>query len=69
MRYILLAALFLSGCATPVTTMRKGDSVVTCGGGTSGSVFGGYVGYNIQKGHDRDCTNEYTNQGYKIANP
>lgn len=70
MRYILLISLcLLTACATPVTTMRKGDSVVTCGGGTVGSVLGGKIGYDIQRGNDKDCVNGFATQGYVVAKP
>jgi len=66
---VILASFFLAACATPVTTMQKGNSVVTCGGGTAGSLTGGLVGYTIQEGHDQDCVKAYATQGYKIVTP
>lgn len=66
-RIIILLPVLLAACATPVTTLknRQGD-VVTCGGGTAGSIAGGLVGYTIQEGHDKDCVDQYKAQGYSI---
>jgi len=64
-KYILCLFL-LSACATPVTTMQKGNEYVSCGGGREWSAALGYAGYNIQRSHDRDCVNDYANQGYKV---
>ncbi len=61
--------LLLAGCSTPITTMQKGDTTVTCGGGTMGSILGGKLGYHIQKGNDKDCVDSYTSQGYKVIAP
>lgn len=69
MKKAIVLLMLLSGCATPVTAMRKGDSVVTCGGSASGSAIGGYIGYNIQKSHDKDCVDNYAAQGYVVAKP
>lgn len=67
MRYILIAVLLsLTACATPVTVLKKDNTVATCGGGTVGSIFGGVIGYNIQKRHDLDCIKEHADYGYKI---
>lgn len=63
-RYLVLL-LLLSACSTPVTMLKnKQGEVVSCGGGTAGSIFGGLVGYTIQEGHDEDCVNLYRAQGY-----
>jgi hypothetical protein len=67
MKKLVLALLILSGCSTPLVTMQKDDIVVSCGGGTVGSILGGYTGYSIQKSHDRDCVREHQEQGYKIV--
>lgn len=64
-KYLIL--FLLSGCATPVTTLsNKHGDIVTCGGGTAGSIAGGLVGYTIQEDHDKDCVDQYKTQGYAI---
>lgn len=64
-KYLIL--LLLTGCATPVTTLsnKRGD-VVTCGGGRTGALVGGFIGYTIQEGNDKDCVDAYKSNGYKI---
>lgn len=69
MRIYILGLLLLSACATPVTAMRNGDSVVTCGGSSAYSMIGGFAGYQIQRSQDKDCVNQYAAQGYVIARP
>lgn len=67
MKKLVFLLFLLSGCATPVTTLvNKHGDVVTCGGGTAGSVTGGLIGYTIQEGHDKDCVDNYKEQGYII---
>lgn len=67
MRKIFCILLLLTGCATPVTTLsnKQGD-IVTCGGGTAGSVAGGLIGYTIQEGNDKECVDAYKAKGYRI---
>lgn len=64
----ILLLTCLAACATPTTTLKneKTGQVVTCGGGTAGSIAGGMIGYNIQKSNDQDCVNNYKNQGFKV---
>lgn len=69
MRKLLLISLLLSGCSTPLTTMQNGNSVVSCGGGTVGSLIGGLIGYHIQERNDHDCVVKYANDGYKVVTP
>lgn len=69
MKKLIIALLLLSSCATPITTMKKGNSVVNCGGGTAGSLTGGLVGYSIQEGNDHDCVTSYAHQGYQVVTP
>lgn len=65
MKRSLILLLVLSGCATPVTMLKNADGdVVSCGGGVAGSLTGGLIGYTIQEGHDKDCTDLYRAQGY-----
>lgn len=66
-RLLVLFLLALSACATPVTALsNKQGNLVTCGGGTAGSVAGGLIGYSIQEGHDKECVDQYKAKGYKI---
>lgn len=67
MKYItILALLTLTACATPVTTLKKGDQTVTCGGSYNGAVLGGAIGYHIEKGMDQECVNKYLQEGYSV---
>lgn len=66
MKKYIIALLLLSSCATPITVMKKGEDVITCGGGTAGSYFG-VTGYVIQQSNDHDCVQEYTLKGYKVT--
>ena len=63
----VIAALCLTGCATPVTTLmnKKTGEVVKCGGKVSGSLIGGIAGYNMQQRHDEDCVSNYLAAGYE----
>ena len=63
----LFIILLLAGCATPVTILRNDETgkIITCGGGTFGSVSGGMIGYHIEKSQDADCVIESIKQGYK----
>lgn len=65
MRY-LLSLLVLTSCATPVTMLEnpKTGQIARCGGGMSGSVAGGIVGYHIQRNNDDKCVYEYIKQGF-----
>lgn len=67
--YYLALALVLSSCSTPLTTMKKGNSVVTCGGGSAGAIAGGFIGYKIQESNDADCVKDYASKGYQIVTP
>ena len=68
-RTLILILLFsLTACATPETVLRhpKTKTVVTCGGGSVGSVVGGMVGYSIQKSNAEDCVKDRNAEGYVI---
>lgn len=65
MKYITIL-LLLSACSTPLTTLKHGNQVVTCGGGVTGSMAGGIIGYHIEKGADEDCVNTYKANGFKV---
>jgi hypothetical protein len=61
----ILLIVLLAGCATPQTLLEnKSHDVVSCGGGTAGSLAGGLIGYNIQKDHDNECIQSYIAKGY-----
>jgi uncharacterized protein YcfJ len=64
----IVALLFLTGCTTPMTTLKnpKTGQIATCGGSATGSLVGGVIGYQIQKGNDGDCIQAYKKQGFKI---
>jgi hypothetical protein len=63
---MFLVSMFLSGCATPVTMLKneKTGQIARCGGGASGSMAGGLIGYNIQKKSDKACVTDYENRGF-----
>ena len=63
----LLAAAVMCGCATPVVMMKNDATgqLVRCGGGTSGSVIGGAIGYSIEKSNDEKCVKDYEARGFK----
>lgn len=65
---ILIAALALSGCATPIVTLEnpKTGEAVTCGGGTAGSWAGGLIGYSIERNNDQACINAAKAKGLKV---
>lgn len=69
-RFCLLVMMIgiLSGCATPVTTLKnpKTGQVATCGGGRTASMAGGMIGYGMQKDDDKVCVDAYKNQGFKV---
>jgi len=66
---MILIVLLLSGCATPVTVLKnpKTGQIERCGGEYSGSLVGGAIGYNIQKGSDDSCVKDFKAQGFKDA--
>jgi hypothetical protein len=63
---IALVITTLAGCATPVTMLRNDATgqVVRCGGGTTGSVLGGAVGYAIERSNDEECVRTYRAHGF-----
>ena len=58
--------LSLAACAVPSTMLKnsKTGQVVTCGGGRSGSMAGGMIGYDIQKRDADKCVSRYKRQGF-----
>ena len=65
MKYLVLA-LLLTGCTTPMTTMKNSKGqVVACGGNVSSSLAGGAIGYHIQKTNDEKCVEEFKKAGFK----
>ena len=67
-KIVLIAALMLTGCATPMTMLKnpKTGQVVKCGGSTTGSMVGGVIGYQIQKKNDLDCAYDYQKMGFEV---
>lgn len=73
MRYIATSTLILvclAGCATPRVALKNESTgqTVTCGGGMGGSLLGGKIGYEIEKGNDQKCVSQYEALGYKRLN-
>lgn len=66
----LLLIVSIAGCATPATTLKNDSTgqIARCGGDASGSMAGGVIGYNIQKGNDEKCVRDYEAQGFKRTN-
>lgn len=64
---LILAALFLSSCATPVFILKNPATgqVATCGGGVMGSLLGGMAGYTIEESVDGHCAARYMAAGYE----
>ena len=64
---LVLCGALLTGCATPVTTLKHPTTgaVAQCGGGRVGSAAGGLIGYNIQKGSDERCVADHEARGFK----
>ncbi len=71
MRRLVMVCLLLSSCATPIMTMKKGDSVVMCGGTTDKSMFSGavtdFLVYPLHLSTDQDCMLSYAHQGYVVV--
>lgn len=65
---IILSAIILTACATPITTLQndKGQTV-SCGGSSAASVGGGVIGYHLQKAEDRQCVTNFSAMGFKIV--
>lgn len=63
----ILAILCLTGCATPMEMLKnpKTGQIVQCGGNRTGSLAGGVIGYELQKGDDEKCASDYKTQGFK----
>jgi uncharacterized lipoprotein YajG len=63
----ILSILMLAGCSTPTTILRNPTTgqVVQCGGGMTGSVMLGVVGYAIEKSNDQNCVRNYTALGFE----
>ena len=63
---LVLVASGLSGCATPITYLKNQSTgeIVHCGGGTTGSVVLGRLGYELQKNDDDRCVADYKAKGF-----
>lgn len=64
---LLVLVSTLSACATPVVMLQNKATgqVVRCGGGKTGSMALGLVGYNIEKDNDEQCARDYEARGFK----
>ena len=63
----LILGMGLAGCTTP-TVMLKNPStgqIARCGGGASGSMAAGLIGYNIEKSNDEKCVKDYEAKGFE----
>lgn len=63
----LLAILSLTACATPEVSLENPETnqVQKCGGGSTGAIAGGLIGYEIEKSNDRKCVKFYQSKGFK----
>lgn len=63
----MLVALGLAGCATPAVMLKNetNGQIARCGGGSTGSMAGGVIGYNIEKANDEKCVRDFEAQGFK----
>ncbi len=63
----VVSAFCLTGCATPVTTLKnkKTGEIARCGGGYAASLVGGVAGYDFQRQNDGDCVAKYIALGYE----
>ena len=62
----ILSATAVGACATPSTTLKNPSTgqVVQCGGGVSGSMGGGLIGYSVEKSSDENCVRNYKAAGF-----
>ena len=63
----VFVAIGLAGCATPAVVLKNetNGQIVRCGGGATGSMAGGLIGYNIEKDNDEKCVRDFEAQGFK----
>lgn len=63
---LLCMSLILAGCATPVVMLKHEATgqIARCGGGTAGSIAGGYVGYSFEESADRACVQDFEARGF-----
>lgn len=66
---LTMMLLLVSACTTPKTVLKNEDTgqVMTCGGNTTSSLFGGVVGYYVQKSSDSDCKADFLEQGFVVV--
>jgi len=68
-RYIiLLFVILVTGCSTASYTMvhPKTKQVVIVGGSATGSLVGGAIGYQIEKGNDLKQVQKLKSEGFVI---
>jgi hypothetical protein len=68
MRVLIVSLmLVLTACATPVVMLEHSATgqVARCGGGNTGSMAGGLIGYHIEKSNDEACIADYLNRGFR----
>jgi hypothetical protein len=68
-RYIiLLFVILVSGCSTASYTLvhPKTNQVVIVGGSATGSLVGGAIGYQIEKGNDLKQVQKLKSEGFVI---
>lgn len=72
-KYILIISItaLLSGCASPVTPKTtlynpKTKKTEVCGGGTTGYLVAGIVGYQIELSNNKKCVLDLQSKGYII---
>lgn len=67
-RMIVLATVVaLAACSTPIVMLKHDATgqIARCGGGVSGSMAGGLIGYTIEKSSDEQCVMDYESHGFK----
>lgn len=64
---IIIVIVALTGCATPVAMLKneKTGQIARCGGGNSGALAWGIIGYHVEKDADAKCIADYESQGFK----
>jgi Short C-terminal domain len=63
----VVLTMVLASCTTPAVFLKNetDGQIARCGGGTTGSMAGGLIGYNIEKSNDEECVRDFEAKGYK----